>query len=143
MIIPAELALAFMAGLAGSIHCLGMCGGFAIAAGAASDLRRAVGHQSAYHAGKSVTYAVLGGVAGAAGGLVAGAISSQNIIALVAGCLLVAFGLGQLGWLPFLDRFLSGKSFAAVVNGLKRFLHLEKFSYKHLKIILAIGNAFM
>jgi sulfite exporter TauE/SafE len=57
---------ALVAGLAGSPHCVAMCGGFA---GACAD--RAPG-AAAYHAGRLVTYAVLGALAGALGSAVPG-----------------------------------------------------------------------
>lgn len=65
----AEIWLAFMAGLSGSGHCLGMCGGIvtamALAAPAASPRRRLCCNL-AYHAGRIATYALLGLLAGAA-----------------------------------------------------------------------------
>ena len=49
-------------GLLGSAHCLGMCGGFAVAVGAASGPARwrLVSHQLLYVGGKALTYGVLG-----------------------------------------------------------------------------------
>lgn len=63
--IPA-LTAAAVAGLVGSPHCLGMCGSFALACGGR------ISHTAAWHAGKTLTYAVLGLVAGLAGHLVPG-----------------------------------------------------------------------
>ena len=63
------LMLSFMAGLSGSGHCLGMCGGIvaALAVAAPQDkfLRRLICNLS-YHAGRIITYTLLGMVAGAA-----------------------------------------------------------------------------
>jgi len=122
MNLTAEYAVAFMAGLVGSVHCLGMCGGFAIAAGSAGNFKRAVKQQAGYHAGKTTTYALLGAVAGTAGGLFSTLMSSQQILALLAGGLLVVFGLGLLGWLPILDRLVRGVSFAPLIRLLRSFL---------------------
>lgn len=54
---------ALVAGLVGSPHCVGMCGGFASAC--ADPARDAL----AWHAGRWTTYAVLGALAGGFGGL--------------------------------------------------------------------------
>jgi len=55
---------AFLAGLVGSPHCIGMCGAFC----SASSSR--AGGQALWHAGRLTTYAVLGSVAGLAGGAI-------------------------------------------------------------------------
>ena len=61
-------ALLFIAGIAGSFHCIGMCGGFACALGAdprgpsATAVRHAL-----YNAGRLTTYCFLGGLAGGLG----------------------------------------------------------------------------
>jgi len=64
-----ELWLAFMAGLAGSGHCLGMCGGIVAALAVASpnaSYGQRVRLNLAYHSGRVMTYALLGLLAGAA-----------------------------------------------------------------------------
>ena len=64
-----EFGLAFMAGLAGSGHCLGMCGGI-LAALAVASPGASVGQRFrlnlAYHVGRIITYTLLGLLAGAA-----------------------------------------------------------------------------
>lgn len=63
-----ELWLSFMTGLAGSGHCLGMCGGMvaalAMASSEAAPYRRLITALS-YHAGRIGTYTLLGLLAGA------------------------------------------------------------------------------
>jgi sulfite exporter TauE/SafE len=90
-------ALIFAAGVAGSMHCLGMCGGFACALapdprGRAATVRRHL----VYNAGRVVTYGFLGAVAGWAGAewLPAGA---QRALAVVSGALMVYLGLQFFG----------------------------------------------
>lgn len=86
---------AFLLGLAGSGHCLGMCGGIA----AALNLG---GHRSlpvtvSYHSGRILSYTLLGGLLGLAA-------SSINIVAwtiglrYLAGFLLIAMGLYVANW---------------------------------------------
>ena len=64
-----EFGLAFTAGLAGSGHCLGMCGGI-LAALAVAGPNASVGQRFrlnlAYHIGRITTYTLLGLLAGAA-----------------------------------------------------------------------------
>ncbi len=61
---PALLLGVFGASLIGSLHCVGMCGGIACFVGGASARGRAL---ALYHAGRLLSYAALGGAAGAAG----------------------------------------------------------------------------
>ncbi len=63
-----EFGLAFTAGLAGSGHCLGMCGGILAALAVASpdvSLGRRFRLNLAYHIGRITTYSLLGLLAGA------------------------------------------------------------------------------
>lgn len=108
-----ELGLSFMAGLAGSGHCLGMCGGI-VAALAVSGPAVSTGQRFrlnlAYHTGRITTYTLLGLLAGA---LSQAALFSAlrphlywlfllaNIMVIVIG-LATAFGLRRLS-LAMLD----------------------------------------
>jgi sulfite exporter TauE/SafE len=79
------VASAFLAGFVGSLHCIGMCGGFAVACGGRAR------DTLLWHAGRTLTYAVLGALAGAFGSLlpgpgwVVGAISCVLILWFAAG----------------------------------------------------------
>ncbi|HZT32208.1 MAG TPA: sulfite exporter TauE/SafE family protein [Bryobacteraceae bacterium] len=70
-----EFTLGFGLGLAGSLHCVQMCGpivlsySLPLAAGGVRRKRLAAAH-AAYHAGRLATYAMLGALAGLAGGAV-------------------------------------------------------------------------
>lgn len=77
-----------VAALAGAPHCLGMCGPFAVAAGA-SPLDAA-----AYHAGRVGTYALLGALSGAVGHAVPG---PPWVGAAIAAAMLVYFSLVLAG----------------------------------------------
>jgi len=84
------IAGAGVAGLVGSLHCIGMCGCFAVACGGS------VRQSFFWHAGRLSTYMILGALAGAFGGAipgpgwVAGALSTGLIVwfALVLGGIL-------------------------------------------------------
>jgi uncharacterized protein len=73
-----EIWLAFLAGLAGSFHCIGMCGGVVAALAmtrGSQPLASRLASQLCYNLGRITTYTLLGGVAGLAG-------SSLNFVAL-------------------------------------------------------------
>lgn len=85
------IGAAFLAGLLGSLHCVGMCGGFA-----ASCARTSAG-LPAWHLGRIATYALLGALAGAAGQLLPG---PAWLPATLASVLLIWFALALAGVVP-------------------------------------------
>ncbi len=98
-----ELSLlsAFLVGLLGGAHCVGMCGGIVGAlsfqpGGGAAPWRFYVG----YNLGRVASYTVAGALAGAAGAgsaHLAGALPVQQVLYLLANLLLVALGLYLAG----------------------------------------------
>jgi sulfite exporter TauE/SafE len=90
-------ALIFAAGVAGSMHCVGMCGGFACALASGSRARAAtLRRQLVYNTGRVTTYCFFGAVAGWAGaqGLPGAA---QRVLAVVSGTLMIYIGLQFFG----------------------------------------------
>jgi sulfite exporter TauE/SafE len=87
----AALLAAFLSGLAGSLHCVAMCGGFAATAGS-----RPAG-AAAWHLGRLSTYMVLGAIAGAVGKAIPG---PAWVPAAVATVLLCWFALAIAGVVP-------------------------------------------
>lgn len=85
-----SLGAAALAGFVGSPHCMGMCGGFAMACGGG---RRGV----AWHAGRLTTYGVLGGLAGAFGAALPG---PSWVAAAVSTVLLIWFAGALAGLVP-------------------------------------------
>lgn len=85
-------------GLAGSAHCIGMCGGFAVLAHGAGP--RGLGRTFTWLGGKAVTYAALGAVAGLAGYAVRSATGTQTVLTIAVGLLLIALGLASAGVIP-------------------------------------------
>jgi uncharacterized protein len=86
--------------LAGSLHCAAMCGPFAAGVGSLARGRRGgyVVH-AAYHAGRLLTYLALGGSAALVGqalDLAGKSAGLSRVSAIVAGTLLVLFGLSTL-----------------------------------------------
>lgn len=101
-----------LAGLLGSLHCVGMCGGFVLALSLPGRARwRAVLVQTEFLLGKASTYVLLGGLVGllGAGFVRAGWFApAQGVLAVVAGGLMVLAGLqiaGLWGELPIASWF--------------------------------------
>lgn len=87
----ASLAAALVAGLAGSAHCLGMCGGIAGALGAAGRGRPA--YALAYSTGRIASYALAGAAAGLLGAGLGALAGAGPWLRLLTGVLLVLLGL--------------------------------------------------
>ncbi len=118
------LALAVLiASLVGSPHCAGMCGGFVCfyAGGAAGTTGRATGGavgwaHAAYNGGRLFSYVALGTLAGAAGaGLdAAGQLAGlSRLAAIVAGSLMVGWGVSRLAAIGGVRLPMPGGSAAA------------------------------
>jgi sulfite exporter TauE/SafE len=116
------VAIAFATGLLGGFgHCVGMCGplvgSFALASGALGP-RRSLAGQLAYHGGRVTTYAALGAVMGLTGSFVnvAGRLAGvQEVVAVLAGVLMILLGLGAAGLSLALKR-LEARASAKVVR---------------------------
>jgi uncharacterized protein len=107
-------ALLFLAGFAGSFHCIGMCGGFACALGpdprgaGATSVRHVL-----YNTGRLTTYCFLGGLAGGLGRAICTSLglrsgpgapflsasldAGQRGLAVVAGLLMIIMALSFFG----------------------------------------------
>jgi len=89
------------ASLVGSLHCAGMCGGFVAfySGGDENAGRRRISGHLAYNGGRFVTYVLLGAVAGSFGAavdLAGSAAGVGRVAAVVAGSVMVLWGLGLL-----------------------------------------------
>jgi sulfite exporter TauE/SafE len=107
------LLSAFLVGLLGSTHCLGMCGGIvgSLTLGIRPELRRSpwilMPYLLAYNSGRIASYAVAGTVAGAIGAGAFGLMPSSSVrwtVKLFTGGFLIALGLYLAGWWPGLQR---------------------------------------
>jgi len=93
-----EPITALFLGLAGSMHCAGMCGPIALAlpTTSASTVNRVAG-RIMYQAGRIVTYATLGAIIGIGGNAIALA-GYGRALSIVAGSLMVVTAVFQLLW---------------------------------------------
>lgn len=119
----ALLASAFVLGFAGSLHCVGMCGGIAAALAQSSSSRDGSGsfvHSFVHSLGRIMSYATLGGlfgmvggavgsvVGGAANGIVAARPLAEFVLRVLVGLLIVAIGF---------ELARTGRAFPAVERG--------------------------
>jgi sulfite exporter TauE/SafE len=106
---PAEVTFlsAFVVGLLGGVHCLGMCGGIvgALTLGlpesVRSDYRSMAPFLLAYNGGRISSYTIAGALMGGIGMLAANLAAvhrAQLMLQLLAGCFMVALGLYLGGW---------------------------------------------
>jgi len=105
---PLGLSAFFLLGLGGAAHCVGMCGGFAVAVGTSAPGRPgAWTRQLCFVSGKAATYLTLGAgailvaralhLAAHEGELARAALVAQSALAWLAGTVMVLLGLVRLG----------------------------------------------
>ena len=95
MIDPAQASTAFLLGLSGAGHCLGMCGGIAAALNLGGPRSSAI--TLAYHTGRIASYTTLGALLGLAAGSID--ITPWTMgLRYMAGLLLIAMGLYIVDW---------------------------------------------
>jgi len=128
-LLEVALTAAFVGGVAGGVHCAGMCGGIVHALCSAPAGSRGARRQSfllAYNAGRIGSYVVAGALAGAvgqAGLLTRAAPMLQPVFFALASLMLIALGLYLAGALPLLARLeLAGARLWRVVQPMTRHL---------------------
>ncbi len=98
---------AFIVGVLGGVHCLGMCGGvvggltFSLESRVQASWWRMMSFQLAYNIGRLSSYAIIGAIFGALGvglGSVAAFLPVQQLLQVVAGLFMIALGLYLGGW---------------------------------------------
>lgn len=95
------LLSALVLGFVGSAHCLAMCGGIAAALGQArpqAGPAAALAHATVYSAGRITSYALIGLGAGLLGEAFAISLGWTTGLRVLAGLLIVGFGLHVAGW---------------------------------------------
>ena len=99
---PLEFTIVFGFGLAGSLHCLGMCGPIVLSYSVGLRGPKLAAH-AAYNAGRILTYCALGAVAGSVGraigllGRIAGMSSGARV---VGGAAMLVTGILMIGLMP-------------------------------------------
>jgi sulfite exporter TauE/SafE len=111
---------AFLVGLLGGVHCIGMCGGivgalsFGLPAGVRAHTPRLLRFQLAYNLGRIASYVAAGAAVGGLGRLLAETMPvyyAQRILLVLAGSFMLLLGLYLGGWwygLTHLERLGGG-----------------------------------
>lgn len=116
---PVEMtyAAAFIVGLFGGVHCVGMCGGivgalsFGLPEQARGRLTTLLPYLINYNLGRLLSYTVAGALVGGIGALAANLVAlhqAQAVLQIIAGLFMVAMGLYLGGWwygMSRLERF--------------------------------------
>jgi len=124
----ALLLASFLVGFLGSMHCVGMCGGL-VTTLSMSRPRIWFTGLIAYQFGRTATYTFLGLIAGMVGVLLSQAAwfsDMQRALTIVAGSLMVVFGLHLAGWLA--DPLAKGMASISSRLGLTRWIHAASTS---------------
>ena len=124
-----SLITAFMLGLLGSSHCLGMCGGISAALGMSSQSATQTQQLSrliAYNSGRISTYGLIGALAGFIGSQLTIVPEAGLLLRGIAGLLLIAMGLYVAGWWFGLTKLEQ--------LGTKLWRHVQPFSQKLLPV---------
>ncbi len=108
---PFEFGAMFLLGLVSSLHCVQMCGPIVLSYSVAvSELTKGsspdaglLRNHLAYNAGRILTYAALGAIAGIAGGtlgLLGRLAGFSHVLAIVSGAVMIVVGISMLGVIP-------------------------------------------
>ncbi|MBK1672104.1 hypothetical protein CKO35_02070 [Ectothiorhodospira shaposhnikovii] len=113
---PGTLLAAFVIGLLGGVHCMGMCGGIVgaltlgIRGPAPGGRTRPAAFLLAYNLGRMTSYTLAGALAGGVGWFaahLADVNQAQQVLQVLAGLFMIALGLYLAGWwhgLVYLER---------------------------------------
>jgi uncharacterized protein len=93
---PLEFTIVFSLGLVGSLHCLQMCGPLVLSWSVGLPRPRALGAHLRYHAGRILTYMLLGAIAGTVGKGI-GSAGFSSTARIVTGAAMIVSGIFMLG----------------------------------------------
>ncbi|MCG5514718.1 MULTISPECIES: sulfite exporter TauE/SafE family protein [unclassified Ectothiorhodospira] len=104
---PGTLLAAFVVGLLGGVHCVGMCGGIVgaltlgVKGAQSEESPRLAPFLLAYNSGRIITYTLAGVLTGGVGGFAAHLTDmhhAQQVLQILAGLFMIALGLYLAGW---------------------------------------------
>ncbi len=102
-----DLLSAFVVGLLGGVHCVGMCGGIVGALSLGLPAERNLPILLAYNVGRISSYTLAGALMGALGFYFSGLLpvqTAQKVLLSLAGLFLILMGLYLAGWWNVLSR---------------------------------------
>lgn len=138
----ASLALAAAGGLAGSFHCLGMCGAFPLALSSGAPRRR-VSRQLLYQLGRVNALVFIGAISGALGAAVlagSSTILATRILSVFAGAVMLSLGFEMLGWTGGLTSRLAFAVSGAIARPLQSVIRSPS---PVAPLALGVANAFL
>ena len=100
-------------------HCIGMCGPIVVTFSLNLKEKNILVPQLLYHLGRTVTYAILGGVVAAAGSFTMVAAHIERVqkgVMIFAGTLIVLMGVAMAGWVPLGKVFGDHSSSGGVIS---------------------------
>jgi len=110
-------------------HCIGMCGPIVVSLSLNLKEKSIFVPQLLYHLGRTITYAILGGVVAAAGSLTmitANIDAIQKGVMIFTGALIIFMGLAMAGWVPLGKIFGDHSGPAGVISkGFGRLLKVQ------------------
>ncbi|WP_321527965.1 sulfite exporter TauE/SafE family protein [Sedimenticola selenatireducens] len=104
---------AFIVGLLGGVHCIGMCGGivsaltFGLPETSRGSVTAQLPFQLAYNLGRLISYVIAGAIMGGLGVLLAGMLPmqmAQQALLMLAGLFMILLGFYLAGWWMVLNR---------------------------------------
>jgi uncharacterized protein len=131
-----DLSLSFVAGLLGSMHCIGMCGAVVLAYSTGpsgdtgtrgtyapgSSLLHTLPSHLMYNGGRVLSYMCIGGLVGYLGGLITAIQTIGTLFSVVGGMVMVTAGLLMLDVIPRTNRSSKGR------ESLLRRFHLDSLA---------------
>jgi sulfite exporter TauE/SafE len=117
-----QIVAAFLVGLLGGVHCVGMCGGIVgtltlgLPVGVRSSAPRLFPYQLTYNLGRIAGYGVAGALMGGIGQAAIAVLPLQRALYLLAAIFMILLGLFLAGWWPGLAR-LEGLGVRAMAAG--------------------------
>jgi uncharacterized protein len=123
-------------------HCIGMCGPIVISLSLNLKGKGVLIPHLLYNAGRVITYAVLGGLAGILGSftlLTSSIVSLQKGVLILAGVLVLVMGLAMGGWIPFGRIFGDDNAGSSVVSKWFHRLSAAKSPIVYLPLGLLLG----
>ena len=94
----------FLLGLSSGVHCIGMCGGVALAQTAGKSRRGMVSASAAYNAGRVASYAAMGALFGALGAAVSYTAAFRSMVLTLCGLAVTVSAVRMWGIVPALRR---------------------------------------
>lgn len=95
------IGMALALSLGGSLHCIGMCGGFAVLANSGARRIGLNARFAAYAFGKTLSYVILGAGIGLIGAQIGSLKEGASVLAWLAGLSMIVVGGHLLGWPGF------------------------------------------